>query len=61
MCLEFDKLTEEAINAVCKMVLFPAAITLVLSLLMYVAFGEKPNHADKCQSSVSATTVNSAK
>lgn len=61
MCFEFDKPTENAINAICDMVLFPSLITLTLSLLMYIAFGEKPNHTDKCQPSASTTTVNTTK
>lgn len=38
MCLEFDKPTEEAINATLMAVVLPCLVVAAVSLLMYIAF-----------------------
>lgn len=65
MCFKFDKPTENAINAVFMAVVLPCVVVVAVTLLMYIAFGEKPARYDryggKCHSDVTTTTSNSSK
>lgn len=61
MCLEFDKPTEEAINATLMAVVLPCLVVAAVSLLMYIAFGEKPAHYSRCRLDAPTTTTNTTK
>lgn len=61
MCFEIDKPTEEAINATLMAVILPCVVITAVTLLMYIAFGDKPVHYGRCRLDESSTTTNSSK